>query len=635
MGGEKGGAAVDNECAGHGGDEKQEFLGVKLRKRLTLGWKGGPCTPVPNWKLEPGPSYATAVALSARKLGANLWEMQGLSQSPLMSRRGGKASRRKDMELVDDVPDLPAVSIRRSAGSPRRRASNASIEHHKLIESIRAMQSGSPASCSSMEVVTPFSQPLSPGSSLDFKERLQDSGCSLKTSTELLKVLNWIWRREEQHESNVSLVKELKLELQHARTRIQELMQDQQLYRNEMDDMVKQVAENKLFRKNKEQDRLKDMMQSVSNELEDEKRLRRRSESLHRKLGKELSQVKLAFAESVEDLERQRKTNILLENLCDEFAKGIREYEQELRALKQKAKGDSDHKFDRLVLHMSDAWLDERLQMAQENGDINGKGSITDRLRGEIKNFFRARQACNNAIAHQKDGRKESNLRRRSLESVCLNKTVSAPQVGVTDDGSTSSDLHCFELNMNMNESAKHDQSNHRSEIADISESLWQKDTKSRNVNKMQLIEKKLLKSSSYTAPEIGAGANQIELVMSENFEKYHLKEAGLHDKTMDNSMKNSSECSDGCKVHPYDDHAEESRNHLYWRGHFVPVGVGDAATDVHTAFSPVKQWDHRHASSELEISQCSSELLPGVKKNGLKAKLLEARLKGKHSRLK
>lgn len=111
MGGEKGGAAVDNECAGGGGDEKQEFLGVKLRKRLTLGWKGGPCTPVPNWKLEPGPSFATAAALSARKLGANLWEMQGLSESPLMSRRGGKASRRKDMELVDDVPDLPAVSI--------------------------------------------------------------------------------------------------------------------------------------------------------------------------------------------------------------------------------------------------------------------------------------------------------------------------------------------------------------------------------------------------------------------------------------------------------------------------------------------------------------------------------------------
>lgn len=43
---------------------------------------------------------------------------------------------------------------RRSAGSPRRHASNASIEHHKLIESIRAMQSGSPASCSSMEVVS-------------------------------------------------------------------------------------------------------------------------------------------------------------------------------------------------------------------------------------------------------------------------------------------------------------------------------------------------------------------------------------------------------------------------------------------------------------------------------------------------
>ncbi|KAM0944463.1 putative protein BRANCHLESS TRICHOME [Dioscorea sansibarensis] len=632
MGGAKGGAAVDNECAGGGGDEKQEFLGVKLRKRVTLGRKGGPCTPVPNWKLEPGPSLATAAALSARKLGANLWEMQGLSQSPLMSRRGGKASRRKDMELADDVPDLPA---HRSAGSPRRHASNASIEHHKLIESIQAMQSVSPASCGSSMEVTPFSQRLSPASSLDFKGKLQDSGYSLKTSTELLKVLNSIWRREEQHETNVSLVKELKLELQHARARIQELMQDQQAYRNEMDDMVKQVAENKLFGKNKEQDRLKDMMQSVTNELEDEKRLRRRSESLHRKLGKELSQVKLAFAEAVKNLERQRKTNVLLENLCDEFAKGIREYEQELRALKQKAKRNSDDKFDRLVLHMSDAWLDERLQMDQEHGDINGKESITDRLRGEIRNFFQARQA-KNAIAHQKDGRKESNSRRHSLESVYLNKTVSAPQVAVADDGSISSDSHCFELNMDMNDSAKHDQSNHRSKIAEICESLWRKDTtKSLNVNKTQLMEKVRKGRHSYTAPESGAGASQIELAMSEKLEKCHLKEDGLHDKTIDNSMKNSSECSDGCKVHPYDDHAEESRNHLSWKGHFIPVGVGDAAADICTVFSPVKQWVHQHASSELEISECSSELLPGVKKNTLKAKLLEARLKGKHSRLK
>ncbi|KAJ0989293.1 hypothetical protein J5N97_007649 [Dioscorea zingiberensis] len=456
MGGEKGGAVVDYECAGGRDDEKQEFLGVKLRKRVSVGWKGGPCTPVPNWKLEPGPSAAAAAALSARKLGANLWEMEGLSQSPLVSRREGKASRRKSMEF----PDVSAVSMHRSAGSPRTRASAASAKHHKLIESIRALRPASPASNgSSMEVVTPCSQALSPGSSLDLKGRLQDTGYSLKTSTELLK-------------------------------------------------------------------------------------------------------------------------------------------------------------------------------MTEEPGDINAKGSITDRLSGEIKKFLQARQA-KNGIAYQKDGKKESNLRRHSLESVYLNKTGSAPLVA-EDCGSTSSDLQCFELNMNTNATPNRDQPKHCGEITENCESSWRKDTaKLHNGIKKQLMEKVLKSRHSHTVPETGAGANQIELAMSQKLEKLHLKEDGLHDKIVFNLMKNSSECSEGCKVHPYDDHAEDSNNHLPWRGRFVPVGTSDSTADIHTVLSPARQWNHWHASPVLEISECSSELPPDVKTNTLKAKLLEARLKGKNSRLK
>ena len=302
-----------------------------------------------------------------------------------------------------------------------------------------------------------FDQAITPSSSLDLKGKLREAGYSLKTSTELLKVLNRIWSLEEQHASNVSLVKQLKTELEHARTCIQELMQEKQAYHHEMDDLVKQVAQVKLVQKNKEQERIKAAVQSIRDELEDERRLRRRSETLHRKLGKELSEVKAAFMKAVKDLEKERKANSLLEDLCDEFAKGIRDYEQEVRELKQKSVKGCDHKVDRMVLHISEAWLDERVQMkiAKSRGDLAEKSTVTDRLNGEIESFLQARQSHSfkNDGVYQKDG----NLRRQSLESVHLNGAASAPR-DADDDDSVASDLHCFELNMAGGDSEIHDQ---------------------------------------------------------------------------------------------------------------------------------------------------------------------------------
>ncbi|KAM0939411.1 putative protein BRANCHLESS TRICHOME [Dioscorea sansibarensis] len=646
-------------------EDQKEFLGVKLRKRSSVSKKAGPCTPVPNWKLDPGPSALCAddqrppiAGASARKLGANLWEIQDALRLPRVSRKGGRVHRRKDGLLLDDG-DRP-----RSAGSPRRRASVSVAQHHKLIErGSRAMQAVSPASYSSSMEVTPFNQVVTPGGSLDFKGRFQDSRYSLKTSTELLKVLNRIWSLEEQHTSNLSLVKALKMELQHARSRIEELMEEQQAYRHEMDDLMKQITEDKLVRKSREQERFKAAIQSIRDELDDERRLRRRSESLHRKLGKELSEVKSAFAKAVKDLERQRKANVLLEDLCDEFAKGVGEYEHEVRQLKQKSEKGSDKKFDRLVLHMSEAWLDERLQMkiADELGELDDKDSILDRLSGEIKSFIQARgsNSSKNEMAFPEDGRKESTLRRHSLESVYLNGAGSAPQEA-EDDDSMASDLHCFELDMTANDNESHQHlkqngrnledhefsraSNFSGKKTDCSEKVkGQKSTCSCSCLQIRPEEQKdmtkLCNIGSKTQrvdSETGVDPSQIESIMSEKLEICQVRESmqEMKPNLVNNMMKNPSESSEGCKIHPYNDHGEESHNHLSRRGHVGPVGLDDASGDFCIS-SPVQQWNYHPKSPEFEIAECLSSLPPGVKVNTLKAKLLEARLEGKHARLK
>lgn len=212
-----------------------------------------------------------------------------------------------------------------------------------------------------------------------------------------------IWALEEQHVSNMSLVKALKTEIDRSRARIKVLQQD------------------KLVMKNKEQDRIEVAIQSLS----DERKLRKRSESLHRKLAQEHSEVKSSFANALKELERERKARILMEDLCDEFARGIREYEEVVQCLKQKH-GVHGENHDRLILHVSEAWLDERMQPKPAEKD-----TIVDKLRLDMQTFLEAKCLIESRIGELK----EYGSHIDSLESFPLNEAVS--------DG----DKHRYELN--------------------------------------------------------------------------------------------------------------------------------------------------------------------------------------------
>ena len=97
-------------------------------------------------------------------------------------------------------------------------------------------------------------QPLpspSNGSSMEIEAReraftpTSDSRYNPTTSTKLLKILNRIWSLEEQHSSSLSLVSALRSELEHARVRVQELMQEQKVDRQQIDSLMKRIAEEK------------------------------------------------------------------------------------------------------------------------------------------------------------------------------------------------------------------------------------------------------------------------------------------------------------------------------------------------------------------------------------------------------
>ncbi|KAJ7007774.1 hypothetical protein NC653_006720 [Populus alba x Populus x berolinensis] len=310
---------VDMERQGKGEKKEGEILMGKRELKggmlMQVGKRGGPSTPSPTWRLEfsssPNDSnnnpiqefLNTTTAVSARKLCANFWEIQPQVHHsvPKMNknpghRRAHPSHQYKDNKafgprthLVDPLnspPDQPARASRL-----RKQAASLMQHHQPTGRDGNALKPTiSPASCDSSMEVAPYNPAVTPSSSSDFKGRRGESSYSLKTSTELLKVLNRIWSLEEQQASNMSLLRALKMELDHSQSQIKELLKEKQADRQEMDNLMKQLAEDKVVRKNKEQDRIKYAVHSVQEELEDEKKLRKHSESLHRKLARELSE---------------------------------------------------------------------------------------------------------------------------------------------------------------------------------------------------------------------------------------------------------------------------------------------------------------------------------------------------------
>ncbi|CAK9173859.1 unnamed protein product [Ilex paraguariensis] len=652
------------EKSGEGPAEKQEYLGEKLKR---VGKRGGQTTPtLPPWRLQLLAAHGVQdniidvsplqlPTVSARKLAATLWELhhyklplskmhQGVTGPPPRIRRlhhhHHHLYKDKGLELPDPSPNSP--DLPGSASSLRRHVAASLMQHHQLIErNSHAIQPVSPASYGSSMEVARYHPAVTPTSSIDFKEKIGETSYSLKTSSELLKVLNRIWSLEEQHASNISLVKALKKELDHARARIKELVQDQRADRCEIDELMKQIAEDKVVRKSKEQDRISAAIQSVKDELEDERKLRKRSEILHRKLARELYDVKISLANSLKEQEKERKSRKLLEDLCDEFAWGIRDYEREVHALKQKSDKDwaakADH--DRLILHISESWLDERMQMKMEPL-LGDKNSVVDKVSSEIENFLQAKRN-NNGKSKDNLVPREPNFRRSSLESIPLNVAVSASHEEGDEDDSAGSDSHCFELNKPGAGDLKQVGDKAGSHIDEIVKPNHTRKNftsheriKDRNPSSLQLkfeehISWAIAHNESKNQVEETEGqsgeGNPIEISVSRKSEICEATEEG------NSESKNKVVGTPGSNSNYIIDELIRNQYLMSESGNLPPdrqngYGIASSGNSAWSHPSPVRQWTTRLPSQDVGVSESSSKLPADSKENTLKAKLLEAR---------
>lgn len=429
----------------------------------------------------------------------------------------------------------------------------------------------------------------------------------------------------------MSLVKALKKELDHARSQVKMLMREKQSERLEMDELMKQLTEDKMVRKNKEQDRISVAIQSMRDELEDERKLRKRSESLHRKLARELHDVKNSLARVSKELENERKSSNLLEDLCDEFALGIRDYDKQMHLLRQKSDKDWIERGDRdqLILHVSESWLDERMQMELQAG---GKKSVVEKLSSEIEAFIHARRSGHNNNCSKVA--KDSTFRRSSLESIPLNLAVSAPR-DEDDDDSAGSDSNCFELEKVSESTLKYQTNEHRNN---------HNDEKQRQVRKKP--------GSSDKATGVSPSSLQVKF----EDQMAHATPDGVEDggrittTVQGNPVEVKPEKSEAAKEKSCEGISGLDSNHMIEnliRNHYLlsesekqqPDKDYMAASSVwRSQPSPVRQWTEKLRSHDLNnTSDSTSKLHPDLKENTLKAKLFEARTRGQrsHSRVK
>ncbi|KAG2307889.1 hypothetical protein Bca52824_027637 [Brassica carinata] len=108
----------------------------------------------------------------------------------------------------------------RECRKSKRQIGQVLMKHHQSLErNNHALQPVSPASYgSSLEITGCAIQQSSDSKQLTRVRGRQsrEPQYNLKTSTELLKVVNRIWSLEEQHAANISLIKSLKTELAHS-----------------------------------------------------------------------------------------------------------------------------------------------------------------------------------------------------------------------------------------------------------------------------------------------------------------------------------------------------------------------------------------------------------------------------------
>ncbi|XWS43375.1 hypothetical protein CRYUN_Cryun16bG0097800 [Craigia yunnanensis] len=347
---------------------------------------------------------------------------------------------------------------RSGTGSRQRRGSSVFHKLRLTDHNVGVLDSISNASL--MEIETRSHAQTPRGSTVGIKTRLKDVSNALTTSKELLKIINRMWGHEDRPSSSMSLISALHAELERARLQVNQLVQEQCSDQHDINYLMKCFAEEKAAWKNKEQKVVEAAIESIASELEVERKLRRRFESLNKKLGKELAETKTSLLKSVKELGSEKRARVVIEQVCDELARDINEDKAEKEELKREsAKVREEVEKEREMMQLADVLHEQRVQMklSKAKNHLEEKNAAVDKLRNQLENFLGTKR-------FKEKGR--GSLNEPNTEEIAAYLTRahfgSQPSEENEEDGegedvveceedSAESDFHSIELNMDNN----------------------------------------------------------------------------------------------------------------------------------------------------------------------------------------
>lgn len=340
--------------------------------------------------------------LSARKLAAVLWQLQ---QQPgdlkrVRDRRGIPISNgirrlqrgQRASQPIDAYVESHFSSKLVAMGSNSHQASHSHRASQRQKDGRISLSTSAPTNDTCLEIDSVKQPAVISNAGLE-KATKWDSG-DRKTSADVFKEYNCFKIAEEQQTTSVSVVSALKRELVQARLLVHDLEHAQKSSRKEVDRFLKKISEERGIWNNKEQERIKAMIRTMKEELNNERKEKRKMEILNGKLAKELSEAKITIMRSLQDFEKERKARQLMEDVCDELAREIGEDKAQVEELKlESIKVREEVEEERKMLQMAEVWREERVQMKliEAKLALEEKSSALDKLREDLEAFINSK----------------------------------------------------------------------------------------------------------------------------------------------------------------------------------------------------------------------------------------------------
>jgi hypothetical protein len=223
---------------------------------------------------------------------------------------------------------------------------------------------------------------------------------------------------------------------------------------------MKCFAEEKATWKIKEREIVEAAIESVAGELDVERKLRRRLESLNKKLGRELAETKASLLKVVKELETEKRAREIIEKVCDELARDVDDDKSEIEKQRRvSTKACQDIEKEKEMMQLTEYLREERAQkkLSEAKYQHEENNAAVDMLRNQLETFLGSKpvREKGRSSTHLNDEEIAAYLGRSRLAS--HHTEDKEDDEGEVDNGveceeeSGESDMHSIELNMDNN----------------------------------------------------------------------------------------------------------------------------------------------------------------------------------------